>query len=236
MEIYVSLLQQFLLLTVIIWAISNLLGLLKLNMITSNLYQNIIFVEVFYMETAAKRVVVKDQKKGLSISDVILVGVLLAVGAVLKFFVGSMFSAGMKPNFIIAMYCLAILLIKPRFLEAVIIGIIAGAICQVFPGTPYINLISEPVGAIVMAALVYLPLQIGKFSLKPIVGTFISTLASGMMFIGVLYAAFYTGANVKTMPISVFIVIVLGTAVINSIIVQVLYIPLKLALGRGKND
>lgn len=188
------------------------------------------------METAAKRVVVKDQKKGLSISDVILVGVLLAVGAVLKFFVGSMFSAGMKPNFIIAMYCLAILLIKPRFLEAVIIGIIAGAICQVFPGTPYINLISEPVGAIVMAALVYLPLQIGKFSLKPIVGTFISTLTSGMMFIGVLYAAFYTGANVKTMPISVFIVIVLGTAVINSIIVQVLYIPLKLALGRGKND
>lgn len=183
-----------------------------------------------------KRVVLKEKKSGLSTADVLLVGVLLAVGAVLKFFVGSMFSVGMKPNFIIAMYCLAIILIKPRFFEAIIIGILAGAICQVFPGTPYINLISEPVGAIVMAMLVYLPLQIKKFSLKPIVGTFLSTLASGLVFISVLYMAFYTGANVKTMPISVFFVIVLGTAVINSIIVQVLYIPLKLALGRDKND
>lgn len=183
-----------------------------------------------------KRVVLKEKKAGLSISDVILVGVLLAVGAVLKFFVGSMFSTGMKPNFIIAMYCLAILLIKPRFFEAIIIGIIAGAVCQVFPGTPYINLISEPIGAMVMAILVYLPLQVNKFSLKPIVGTFLSTLASGFTFISILYIAFYTGANVKTMPISVFVITVLGTAVINSIIVQVLYIPLKLALGRDKND
>lgn len=189
------------------------------------------------METSMqKRVVVKEKKAGLSISDVILVGVLLAVGAVLKFFVGSMFSAGMKPNFIIAMYCLAILLIRPKFLEAVIIGIIAGAVCQVFPGTPYINLISEPVGAIVMAVIVFLPLQIKKFSLKPIIGTFISTLASGFSFIGVLYAAFYAGASVKTIPIGLFVGIILGTALINTIIVQLLYIPLKLALGRGKND
>ena len=181
-----------------------------------------------------KRVVLKEKKSGLSTADVLLVGVLLAVGAVLKFFVGSMFTIGMKPNFIIAMYCLAILLIKPRFIEAIIIGVLAGAICQVFPGTPYINLISEPIGAIVMVTLMYLPLQIKKFSLKPIIGTFLSTLASGSAYIGVLYMAFYTGANVKTMPISVFIVMVLGTAVLNTIIVQVLYIPLKLALGRDK--
>lgn len=181
-----------------------------------------------------KRVVVKENKSGLSTADVLLVGVLLAVGAVLKFFVGSLFSAGMKPNFIIAMYCLAILLIKPKFIEAIIIGIIAGAICQVFPGTPYINLISEPVGAMVMAILVYLPLQIKKISLKPIIGTFISTLASGFTFIGVLYTAFYAGADVKPVPIAIFIGIILGTALINSIIVQALYIPLKLALGRDE--
>lgn len=182
-----------------------------------------------------KRVVTKEKKAGLSISDVILVGVLLAVGAVLKFFVGSMFTV-MKPNFIIAMYCLAILLIKPKFLEAIIIGVLAGALCQVFPGTPYINLISEPIGALVMVILVYLPLQIGKFSLKPIIGTFLSTLASGFSFISILYGAFYAGANVTTIPIQVFIAIIFGTAAINSIIVQILYIPLKLALGRDKND
>jgi len=208
----------------------------KDNLIIKNfkpLHNKIYFNGGFFME---KRIVLKEKIVGLSISDVILVGVLLAVGAVLKFFVGSMFSVGMKPNFIIAMYCLAILLIKPKFFEAIIIGILAGGICQVFPGTPYINLISEPIGALVMALLMYLPLQIKKFSLKPIVATFLSTLASGSAYIGVLYMAFYTGANVKTMPISVFIVMVLGTAVINSIIVQVLYVPLKLALGRDKND
>ncbi len=182
-----------------------------------------------------KRVVTKEKKAGLTISDVILIGVLLAVGAVLKFFVGSMFTV-MKPNFIIAMYCLAILLIKPRFFEAIIIGILAGALCQVFPGTPYINIISEPIGALVMVILVYLPMQIGKFSLKPIVGTFLSTLASGFSFISILYGAFYAGANVTTIPIAVFIAIIFGTAAINSIIVQILYIPLKLALGRDKND
>lgn len=183
-----------------------------------------------------KRVIVKEKKAGLSTADVLLVGVLLAVGAVLKFFVGSMFTIGMKPNFIIAMYCLAILLIKPRFVEAIIIGVLAGAICQVFPGTPHINLVSEPVGAIVMAVLMFLPLQIKKFSLKPIVGTFISTLASGFTYISVLYAAFYAGASVKTIPIAVFIGIIFGTAIVNSIIVQFLYIPLKLALGRGEPE
>jgi hypothetical protein len=192
-----------------------------------------LFCGGYFME---KRVVLKEKKSsGLSISDVILVGVLLAVGAVLKFFVGSMFTV-MKPNFIIAMYCLAILLIRPRFLEAVAIGVLAGAICQVFPGTPYINLISEPVGAIVMSIMVYLPLRIGKVSLKPIISTFLSTLASGFTFIAILYAAFYAGASVKTIPVIVFIGIILGTAVINSIIVQILYIPLKLAIGREKND
>ena len=42
----------------------------------------------------------------------------------------------MKPNFIIAMYCLAILLIRPRLSESLIIGIMSGNVYQFFPGTP----------------------------------------------------------------------------------------------------
>lgn len=181
-----------------------------------------------------KRMVIEEQRRGLSAADVILVGVLLAAGAVLKFFVGSLFSAGLKPNFIIAMYCLAILLIRPKVYEALLIGIIAGAVCQFFPGTPYVNLISEPIGAVVMALLTRLPLDLKRFSLKPAVGTFLSTLVSGMVFILTLYLAFYSGASVEPMPMAVFLAIVFGTAVANTVIVQVLYIPLKLALGRGK--
>jgi hypothetical protein len=180
-----------------------------------------------------KREIAEVQKKGLSTSDVILVGVLLAAGAVLKFFVGSLFSAGMKPNFIIAMYCLAILLIRPKVKEAVIIGILAGAICQFFPGTPYINFASEIIGALLMVLISRIPLNFKKFSFTPVVSTFISTLASGFTFIGLMYLVFYAGANIKPTPLVVFLGIIFGTALINSIIVQLLYMPLKLALKRN---
>lgn len=179
-----------------------------------------------------KREVIKKERKGLSISDIMLIGILLAAGAVLKFFVGSVLNFGMKPNFIIAMYCLVILLIKPRLHEAAIIGILAGAICQFFPGQPYINFASELIGAVVMTLLVRIPIPEGKFSPKPIVGTFITTLVSGFTFIGVMYLMYYSGANIKPTPLAVFMAIIFGTALINAIIVQVLYLPLKLALKK----
>src|SRR5574344_588092 len=119
-------------------------------------------------EKDAKRTSDKVEKKhGLSIRDLILAGILLAAGAVLKFFVGSLINiGGMKPNFIIAMYCMAIVLIRPKVFEAAIIGIIAGAICQFFPGTPYLNLVSEFAGAVAMALLIKIPIpKIGKINL-----------------------------------------------------------------------
>lgn len=179
-----------------------------------------------------KRVIAQSEKKGLSTQDILLVGVLLAAGAVLKFFVGSMFTI-VKPNFVIAMYALAILLIRPKLYEALIIGLLAGAICQFFPGTPYINLISEPVGALVMVLLMKLPLQFKRFSFAPIVGTFLSTLASGFTFIAMVYVILYTGADVEPMPLQLFFAVIFGTAAINTVIVQLLYLPLNLALRRN---
>lgn len=182
-----------------------------------------------------RRQVKQEKKSGLTVSDILLVGILLAAGAVLKFFVGSFFSVGMKPNFIIAMYCLAILLIKPRLPYALIIGALAGVVCQFFPGTPYVNLVSEPIGALVMALLMHVPfLQLKRLNLRPVVATFLSTLASGFVFILLLYLAFYSGVNVEPMPLPVFLAIIFGTATINAIMVQILYLPLKLVMG-GKN-
>ncbi|HPX03252.1 MAG TPA: hypothetical protein PK070_00765 [Synergistaceae bacterium] len=187
-------------------------------------------------ELRKQRVVSAGSGEGLSISDVILVGVLLAAGAVLKFFVGSLFSVGMKPNFIIAMYCLSILIIRPKFKEAAVIGLLAGAICQFFPGTPYLNFVSELVGAVVMAAFMRIPSGKGRFSLMPVISTFISTLASGFTFIAAMYLIFYAGANVKPVPLAIFLGIIFGTAAINSVIVQILYVPLKLALKKGQDQ
>ena len=179
-----------------------------------------------------KREVAAEEKKGLGVSEILLIGILLAAGAVLKFFVGSVINFGMKPNFIIAMYCLIVLLIRPRVKEAAIIGILAGAVCQFFPGQPYINFGSELIGAVAMVLLLKIPMNIGKISLSPIVGTFISTLISGFTFIGIMYVMYYTGAEITPTPLAAFMAIIFGTAFINAIIVQVLYIPLKLSLKK----
>ena len=74
-----------------------------------------------------KRVVKTEETKGFSIQDLIIVAVLLAAGAVLKLFVGSVINFfGMKPNFIIASYCLAILLVRPKLPGCAIIGVPRG--------------------------------------------------------------------------------------------------------------
>ncbi len=180
-------------------------------------------------QRAEKRVLDVKAKKGLIISDLILIAVLLAAGAVLKFFVGSVVNlGGMKPNFIIAMYCLAIMLVRPKLIEAGIIGLIAGAVCQFLPGTPYLNFASELIGALVMALMIKLPLKFKKVDFSPAVSTFISTLASGAVFVFLLLT--FVGAGDKT--IAFFAPLVLGTALINVVIVQLLYIPLKLALKK----
>ena len=175
-----------------------------------------------------KRVLETSEKKGLQIRDLILVAVLLAAGAVLKFFVGSLINiGGMKPNFIIAMYCMAIALINANVAAAAVIGILAGAICQFFPGTPYLNFASEFAGAIVMSLLIKIPLpKLGKIDFKPAVATLFSTFVSGGLYTVLLI--FVLGADKATL--AAYIPIVLCTDCINAVLVQLLYIPLKMTL------
>jgi hypothetical protein len=185
---------------------------------------------------AEKREVVRQEKKGLDIRDMLLIGMLLAAGAVLKFFVGSVINFGMKPNFIIAMYCLVIMLLRPGIVEAAIIGILSGAICQFFPGQPYINFVSELLGAIAMCLFIKIPLEKLQFPaagvVKTVFCTFFSTLVSGFSFIAVMYFMYYTGVDIKPTPLAIFMGIIFGTATINAIIVQALYLPLKLILKK----
>ena len=166
---------------------------------------------------------------GLSVSQIMLVALLLASGAVMKFFIGSIFSAGMKPNFIIAMYCLAILLVKPKLKDALIIGLLAGAVCQFFPGTPYLNFPSEAAGAAVMALFVMAGRRAGG-ALMPALSTFVSTVVSGGVFMILLYALFFSGGSRVPAPLALFIGIIFGTAAVNALIVQLLYLPVAAAM------
>ncbi|MBR4537788.1 MAG: hypothetical protein IKO52_02955 [Clostridia bacterium] len=178
---------------------------------------------------AEKRIVASQEKKGFSIQDLILVAVLLAAGAVLKLFVGSVVNFfGMKPNFIIASYCLAILLVRPRLVECAIIGLLAGAICQFLPGTPYLNFISELLGAVAMFFMMKVPFKFGKLDLNPLLSTFVSTVISGGSFVVCLFVFMH----METSGLVAYVPIVLGTAAIGSVLVQVLYMPLQKVLKK----
>jgi len=183
--------------------------------------------EVTKME---KRVLNETEKKGISLQDLLLTAVLLAAGAVLKFFVGTFINLfGMKPNFIIAMYCMAIVIIRPKVYYSLIIGIIAGAICQFFPGTPYLNFASEAAGALAMGLLIYIPAKTKgmKIGLAAIT-TFVSTVISGGLYTVLLFVF------IKSDPsaMAAYVPIVLGTATLNAIIVAALYVPLMKALKK----
>jgi len=178
---------------------------------------------------AEKRVLTKEETKGFSIQDLIIVAVLLAAGTVLKLFVGSVVNFfGMKPNFIIASYCLAILLVRPNLIGCAIIGILAGAICQFLPGTPWLNFISELLGAVAMFFMMKVPFRIRKMDLNPLLATFVSTVISGGSFVVCLLV--FMGAEASSLV--AYVPIVLGTAAIGSVLVQLLFLPLRKVLNR----
>lgn len=193
------------------------------------------------INTEEKRVVTAtEESKGLSTQDLILIAVLLAAGAVLKLTVGSVFqSFGMKPNFIIAMYCLAIILTKPKLGQSIIIGLIAGLICQLpmLNATPGLNIVSETLGALMCGLLVRVPMKLGNTAdINPLVNTFLSTVVSGGSF--ALMAIFINVINNPNSETTVaaalvsYALIVLGTATFNAILNQILVPIMRKVLKR----
>jgi len=170
--------------------------------------------------------------------DIAIVGILLAVGAILRYFL-TMLHTPLTPNMIIAFYCLAIILIRPKVLEALGIGIVAGILSMLISSSmfPPANLISEPIGAIVCFVL-YAAIRT-RTKLAPSLTTFVATLASGFSFagiaiiaIGATYLAKYNGDIMAF--VVVFVPIVVITAIFNAVIVQLLYIPSSRVLLRGQ--
>jgi hypothetical protein len=173
------------------------------------------------------------EKKGLKAVDVAVVAVLLAVGAVLRYFTPPFF--GITPNLIIGMYCLAILLIRPKLGPIIGIGLVAAAVCQLTTKSliPYLNFISEPVGAIVVGLLAMIKMDFGFLKyVRPFVITFIGTLASGFTYISLFKSLTLFVAVAKNPAYAYLTVVVVVTAVANAILATVLYFPLQAALGK----
>ena len=172
---------------------------------------------------AQKRTIAAQEKKGLTVQDLILIAVLLAAGAVLKLTVASFLSfAGMKPNFVIAMYCLAIILTRPNVGQALIIGLLAGLMCQIpmLNATPLVNIPSEVLGALACGLLIHLPLKVaGRADINPFVNTFLSTVVSGYTF--AIIVGLMNGLELPVIFVT-YAVMVFGTALFNAVLVQIL--------------
>jgi len=170
--------------------------------------------------------------------DIAIVGILLAVGAILRYFL-AMLHTPLTPNMVIAFYCLAIILIRPKVYEALGIGIVAGILSMLISSSifPPANLISEPIGALVCFAI-YGALK-NRSKIAPTAATFLTTLASGFSFAAV--AIIFVGATILSKYdgdlmnfVLVFVPIVVITAIFNAIIVQILYFPASRVLMRGQ--
>lgn len=164
------------------------------------------------------------QKKGLTSLDLAVTALLISAGAVIRMVVPPL--GGITPNFAIAMYSLAIILARPKYTQALGIGLVAGAVCMFTSKAAYpVNLVSESIGALVcLVVCQFTENRCKGFILNPLIITALATLASGLSFIGTYFIF-------KLAPVAVIVSQMLMTVIIltvlNSLIVQVLYFPAK---------
>lgn len=169
--------------------------------------------------------------------DIAVVGILLAVGAIVRY-LSLVIPGPIVSNLVIAFYCLAIILVVPTFREVIGIGAVAGIVCALLSHSifPPANLISEPVGAIVCLSA-FTALR-SRLSFSPALATLVGTLASGTTFVIVAMAMVAPAILSKFATMGAFvgavIPIVVGTAIANAVIAQILYMPASKVLARGR--
>lgn len=174
-------------------------------------------------------------KKGVQSRWIAITALLLGVGAILHLISPNV--GGITPNWMIAMYCIAINLLRPTFSQTAGIGLVAGAL--IVPTSksafPYGNFVSELGGALTCALIVHLGFSftIGKLNLKPAVSSFAATLVSGTVFCGILKI-------VTALPMHVFLYamlpVVFTVAVTNVIVTQLLFFPVQKLLSVVRHE
>lgn len=177
----------------------------------------------------ARTVAAVDHGK-LDLKALTLYAILLAAGFVLNLTVSKFFSGltggFLSPEFIIAAFCLEILIIKPNIGQAAVIGLLAGVVIQITASVKGPDLIAEPVAAVVMALLVSALSDSKAKGLLPLVGTFIVTFISG-----IIYALIFSFLIMKNPAfVGVMAPVVAATGAANAIIVAALHLPIKKAL------
>ena len=175
--------------------------------------------------TAARTVAVSADHGKLDIQALVLLAVLLAAGFILNFTVGkaiSGISGGLiSPEFIISAFCLTILVVRPNVGQALIIGLISAAVIQVTTTSA-----AEGIAAMLMSLIVAAGMRGSAKRFVPLVGAFVTTVVSGVIFMLIKIAMVGGAAELAAAMLPV----VLLTGVFNAILVSALYLPIKKAL------
>lgn len=184
-----------------------------------------------FQPSGRPRTVAIDERRGLDIQSLVLLAVLLAAGFILNFTAGKAISAvsggAIAPEFIASAFCLAILVIRPTIPQALVIGLISAAVIQITTSSPGIDFVAEGIAAVAMASIVNVGARTPARNLVPVVGTFITTFLSGMIFMVVKMALMGFAGELA----AVMTPVVTVTAVFNAILVGALYQPVKQSLG-----
>lgn len=184
-----------------------------------------------FQPSGRPRTVAIDERRGLDIQSLILLAVLLAAGFILNFTAGKAISAvsggAIAPEFIVSAFCLAILVIRPTIPQALVIGLISAAVIQITTSSPGIDFVAEGIAAVAMASIVNVGARTPARNLVPVVGTFITTFLSGMIFMVVKMTLMGFAGELA----AVMTPVVTVTAVFNAILVGALYQPVKQSLG-----
>lgn len=163
----------------------------------------------------------------LDIKSLVLLAILLAAGFILNMTLGNALAiVGIKPQFIIAAYALAIILTRASAAQSVLYAVLSACVIQLTTSIPGLNFLTEVVAAVAMALLV--KANIGGSKACPLVSAFLTTLISGALF--AVLGTVIMGAALPTVMVKV--PLVLGTAAFNAIVVQALYIPLNKVLNK----
>lgn len=184
-----------------------------------------------FQPSGRPRTVAIDERRGLDIQSLVLLAVLLAAGFILNFTAGKAISAvsggAIAPEFIVSAFCLAILVIRPTIPQALVIGLISAAVIQITTSSPGIDFVAEGIATVAMASIVNVGARTPARNLVPVVGTFITTFLSGMIFMVIKMALMGFAGELA----AVMTPVVTVTAVFNAILVGALYQPVKQSLG-----
>ena len=163
----------------------------------------------------------------MNAKDFAIIAILLIAGTILQYLFSPL-KLLLTPDVITAFFCLGIIVIRPKFNEALCIGIAGGFLSMLIPGSifPWANLVSGPAGA--YACYFLSQLLRDRNNLFPLVTTFAATLVSGFVF--VLITTIFILDTILTRFsnygdfVMTYLPIIVGTAVLNAIIVQILFL------------